>query len=197
LQWNTFVYMTNLTKDEIKLCSEAHFGDLKLVKSLVEKGIDVHIENDYLFRYACQNGHLEIVKFVTDMGVDISNLNTGFCWASQMGRFKIVKFLFEKGADIHAEDDYAIRFTPEQGHFEIVKFLLEKGADISLVPEKDRDKINRYLAVCERTRTRATNKIGSWWIPICYRLRDKNGELRMAKKSWERVEKMYKSGKFV
>ena len=178
---------------ESKLRVAAHTGDLEVIKSLVEKGVDVHIDNDYAFRYACQNGHFEIVKFLTDTGIKNDILNIGFCWASQMGHFKIVKFLFQKGADIHANDDYAILFTAEQGHFEIVKFLLEKGSNISLVPEKDRDKTNRYIALCERTRIRAANKIGSWWIPICYRLRDEDGELRMAKKSWERVKKMYKS----
>jgi ankyrin repeat protein len=41
-----------------------------------------------------------------------------------------VKYLVNLGANIHAEDDYALRWSAEQGHLQIVKFLVENGANV-------------------------------------------------------------------
>ena len=70
----------------------------------------------------------------------------------------IIKYLVENGADIHAENDFALRWTAvskgrasvsntqapvaeqlaapagyagaENGHLDVVKYLIEKGADV-------------------------------------------------------------------
>jgi len=52
-------------------------GNLKLVKKLSNK-VDVRAREDYAFRLACVNGHLEVAKFLkdfeavrdTDSGID-------------------------------------------------------------------------------------------------------------------------------
>ncbi len=46
-----------------------------------------------------------------------------------------VKYLLEMGADIHANDNYALRFSAENGRLEIVKYLVEMGADIRMDDE--------------------------------------------------------------
>ena len=70
-------------------------------KYLIEKGADVHIENDYALRYSAENGHLDVVKY-----------------------------LVEKGADVHADNDYALKYSARNSHLDVVKFLVEKGADV-------------------------------------------------------------------
>jgi ankyrin repeat protein len=45
-------------------------------------------------------------------------------WSSSNGYIEVVKFLIEKGANIHADDDYALRWSSSNGHIEVVKFLI-------------------------------------------------------------------------
>ena len=82
-------------------------NDLESVKGWVEKGANLHANNDYALRRAADCGHLEIVK----------------C-------------LLEQGADLHAWNDYSLRFAAKNGHLEVVKYLLEQGADSDLVSKK-------------------------------------------------------------
>jgi ankyrin repeat protein len=69
-------------------------GDVEEVKYLIAKGIDLHTDDDFVFRTACGNGHLEIVKL-----------------------------LLEHGVDIHAKDDFALIWAREEGHDEVVEYL--------------------------------------------------------------------------
>lgn len=78
--------------------------------------------------------------------------------------------------------------------FEMALFIHEK-ANVQLDAfdnEGERSKFIKYRDIIQRTRIRAVNKISQWWIPICYKLTDENGENRMAVKSWKRVEKYSK-----
>jgi len=80
--------------------------DLKGIKDLVERGADLHAENDCALRWAADCGHLEVVKY-----------------------------LLERGADLHAENDWALRWAARNGYLEVVKYLLEYGADSNLITE--------------------------------------------------------------
>ena len=51
-------------------------------------------------------------------------------WASENGHLEVVRYLVEQGANIHANNDYAIRWASENGHLEVVRYLVEKGANI-------------------------------------------------------------------
>jgi len=76
------------------LCRASENGHLEVVKLLVEKGADIHADNDYSLKWASGNGHLEVVKL-----------------------------LVEKGANIHANNDCAFQLASIYGHLEVVKFL--------------------------------------------------------------------------
>uniref|UniRef100_A0A6G6ADN1 Ankyrin repeat-containing protein n=1 Tax=Borely moumouvirus TaxID=2712067 RepID=A0A6G6ADN1_9VIRU len=75
--------------------------DISTWKFMVFIGIDIHAEDDYAFRWASLNGHLEVVKF-----------------------------LLVKGANIHTDDDYAIKSACDNGHINIVKYLIECGVEV-------------------------------------------------------------------
>jgi ankyrin repeat protein len=228
---------------DVQVLFEPHFiaavrkGHLRVVKFLAEKGIDIHTNNPLI--WAASSGHLEVVKYLVEKGLDI---HMPLKWASQFGHLEVVKFLVEKGADIHADHELSLRWASAEGHIEVVKFLLEKGAVIDyaiefacfgchlevvkFLVEKGADvnvglrntrftkhfeiakflvkkggdrsllskKTIRYVSFCEKVENRrriaAANKIGTWWIPICYDLNRECGK-RMMERSWKRVEEMY------
>ena len=161
---------------------------LEVVKFLVEKGAKVRVYQDLPFRTAVNRGYFDLVKFLVEKGSDVNiDDNYAICTASSIGHLDIVKFLFENGADVTARDNYSVRNASLNGWYEIVHYLVENGADKHLISEKDK----RYFALLKRRDTRAANKIGSWWIPICYDPKRECGK-RMAERSWKRVEEMFK-----
>lgn len=70
------------------------------------------MENDQAFRLSAQNGHLETVKYLIELGANIHlNEDEAFCWSAESGYIDIVKHLVDLGADIHAKNDYATRMS--------------------------------------------------------------------------------------
>jgi ankyrin repeat protein len=50
------------------LINASKLGDLVNVKSLIEKGADIHANEDYALQVASEFGHLEVVKFLAEKG---------------------------------------------------------------------------------------------------------------------------------
>ena len=44
-------------------------------------------------------------------------------WASWYGHLQIVKYLVQKGVDIHAQKDAALMWASKNGHLQVVKYL--------------------------------------------------------------------------
>jgi hypothetical protein len=57
--------------------------------------VNVHADNDFAFRFACENGHLETARWVYTLG----------------------------GVNVHACDDLAFRHACMCGHLETAKWL--------------------------------------------------------------------------
>ena len=74
------------------ICAED--GLLAIVKLLLERKANVHVDDDYVLRWASADGHLEVVKL-----------------------------LLKHGANVHAGNDYALRMASENGRLEVVNFL--------------------------------------------------------------------------
>ena len=92
---------------------------------------DVHASNDYALRHSSQYGQIEVVKFLIEKGANIHAIDDhALIWSSQYGHIEVVKFLVEKGANIHADDECALRESSRNGHIDVVKFLVENGANI-------------------------------------------------------------------
>ena len=60
----------------------------------------------------------------------LSAINKRFIKAARNNQIDKFKNLLSQGANIHANDDYALRFSAAKGHIEIVKFLILQGANI-------------------------------------------------------------------
>jgi hypothetical protein len=106
-------------------------GELSLIVHSLNKGVDIHAENDEALILASKYGHLEVVKYLVEKGADIHTQDDySLRYSSKYGHLEVVKYLVEKGADIHTGHDFALRYASENGHIEVVKYLVENGADI-------------------------------------------------------------------
>ena len=72
----------------------AEKGYLELVRAMVERGANIHVQDNYALRITAEEGHLAIVKY-----------------------------LVEQGANIHAQDDYALRMAEKYHQQEVVKYI--------------------------------------------------------------------------
>jgi ankyrin repeat protein len=187
-------------QNDYAICHAARNGHLQIVKLLVQNGADIHAQNDYAICYAAQSNNLEMVKFLHENGAKF--MNVALHWASEYGLYNIVKFFIEKGADVNwrngddfeTGDTFAISRAFFNREFEVVKLLVENGANthIPVFSDEDRHTIMSYISLRKKAEIRAANKIGSWWIPICYDLNRECGK-RMMERSWERVKAMYEA----
>jgi len=108
-------------------------SDVDTWKWMIKNGVDITANDNLAIRWASQNGHLKVVKYLHENGADITaNTNFGIRWASRYGHLKVVKYLHENGADITASGNFAIRWASRNGHLEVVKYLYENGADITV-----------------------------------------------------------------
>ena len=167
-------------------------GNVELLKFFHSKNLDLRYSDDHPFRLAAEGGHLECVKFLYDFGADIRNKNErALKKAVGNGHFNVVKFLVEKGVDVHVDNDVCLLLAIERERLDIIQYLLELGLKSNA---KLSSRIKNYLSFCQkqkdRIRARAVNKIGTWWIPICYRPTRDSGK-RMAEASWKKYEAVY------
>lgn len=109
------------------LINSCKWGNLRAVKECVEYfGDDVSAESDEAIKTACTHGHLNIVKYLTGKGANITTyFNSPIRWASNYGYLKIVKYLVSKGADITDCSNWATKWAENNEQFEIVEYATE------------------------------------------------------------------------
>ncbi len=103
-----------------------------LVRYLVDKGANVHTEDDVALVVASDVGNINMIKYLIDKGAVVS-ADDYRClrFAVRNGQSDAVKYLIEIGADIHVKSEYCLRMAATKGLSELVRFLLEKGANVS------------------------------------------------------------------
>ena len=113
------------------LIDASQYGNLDRVRSLLDRGADIHAEDDIALRDASSNGHLEVVRLLLDRGADIHAVDDfALILASSNGHLEVVRLLLDRGANVHANDDWALRKASENGHLEVVRLLLDRGANV-------------------------------------------------------------------
>src|SRR5215203_917716 len=106
-----FAQAPPLTKAE-QLQDAARKGDAATAKKLLDEGVDVNTKFRYdatALIYACDHGHLEVVKVLLERGADMG-----------------VKDTFYGFTPLGLATGPAQKKRPE--HFEIAKLLIQKGA---------------------------------------------------------------------
>ena len=115
----------------IVLGKRYELDNVDIFEYLIEKGANVHADDDFALGWSAENGHLDVVKYLIENG---ANVYAGYDYALRCsaynGHLDVVKYLIEKGADVHANNDYALRQSAKYGYLDVVKFLVENGAHI-------------------------------------------------------------------
>ena len=131
-------------------------NDVKEVERLMTAGSSVQI--DYSLRLASENGHVEVVSLLLNVGADVHTRDDfALHLASYFGHAKVVALLLDAGADVHAESDLALRWASEKGHVEVVYLLLNASAD----PEKCSKEMLAKVKTC------VCSQLNSVDLPTC------------------------------
>ena len=129
----------------------ADYGHTNLCKTLMKKhNLDLEEPNDNgwtALRYSSKNDSSKLVKFFTDMGIDINLKATDgmncLHIAADNGHLNLCKMLInEYNVDVELPDNHgwtALHFSAGYGSYELFKYFLNTGIDINL---KTKDGMN-------------------------------------------------------
>jgi len=100
-------YLISLGMDIHYVCNKhnaltyaAYNNDIILVKYLVEKGIDIHNEEDWAFRLSVSFNYVEVAKYLLEKGSDINaRYGNGLLNAVLKKHKEIVSFMVKNGAE--------------------------------------------------------------------------------------------------
>jgi len=106
-------------------------NDTKSVQYLLNRGADVHHNNDEALRYASVHCHCDIVGLLLEHGADVHAMkDEALLHATCQGNYSVIKLLLKHGSDVHTDADAVLRWASRSGRHEIVKLLLKHGADV-------------------------------------------------------------------
>ena len=127
-------------KQKASLHSAAEEGNIDVVRSLLEQGIEINgrnASNQTPLDRAASKGNLDVVRFLVKRGAEVDSCDkkgwTPLHQAARFGHLEVSRLLVDHGANVNAR--MQIHWTPihlssSNGHFEVVKLLLEHGADV-------------------------------------------------------------------
>lgn len=114
-----------------------HNDQLLVAKALLEinskhNKIDIHRDDEYIFRYVCDQGHIEIAKWLYSLDDKINIHSLGdyvFRMSCEKGHLNIALWLYslDNKIDIHCEKEYAFRYGCANGHIKLAKWLVKLG----------------------------------------------------------------------
>jgi len=81
-------------------------SNLNIIKYLINKGLDIHVENELFLKTACSKTSCNL---------------------------ELTKFLIEQGADFHGDNDILLSNACTGSRFETIKYLMGLGLDINKV----------------------------------------------------------------
>lgn len=108
------------------------FSNEIIIEVIEDYKVTVDDNTTYLFKYFLVFGNLEIMKYLVDIGTNIDFkepelLND----AAERGYLDIVKYLFDNGAVVDSLYDRSLRLAATNNHLDVVKYLVEKGTNVN------------------------------------------------------------------
>lgn len=129
--------------DEWELRQAATEGDIRRIRTLLAKGIDINAKDDFgwtALRNAVFQENFDVVKILLANKAD-PNLqdyrdgSTALHWAAQVGHTEIVVALLDAGANPNIHDTFSestpLMHAASLGKVATVKALIAKGADVN------------------------------------------------------------------
>jgi len=113
-------------------------GHIDIVKTLIEKGLDINTKDDYGYTslsYAALKGHAEVVDLLIEYGADINARNhwggTALVQAVFFGYVDIAKNLIDNGANMNVKihGDLLVIYAAKNGYDDLVDHLINNGAN--------------------------------------------------------------------
>jgi len=106
---NTYV----LTKEGKNFILACQYNHLLVAKYLQSKySLNTYSDNKYAFKYACRNGHLEVVKWLYYSGIELNSP-----YPPKIG-------------DIRVNNEYEFKYACRNGHLEVAEWLYHLGKKI-------------------------------------------------------------------
>lgn len=110
--------------DEEMLKVAAHEGYFDIAKILIENGVDLHTDNEYVLSQAVNKRNLDMVGYLAAKGADLHvDAEAPLRLAASKGDLPLVKYFVEQGANIHARDDDAFKKAFLKVHTEVLTYL--------------------------------------------------------------------------
>ena len=105
------------------LFQAARAGDESLVKYALDNKFSEDING--ALKIAANGGHLDVVKYLVERGANIHlQSEFPLTLALINGHAEVVKYLVSKGADVHIHDNYLLKLARERGQKDIMNYLL-------------------------------------------------------------------------
>jgi ankyrin repeat protein len=128
--------------EQLPLYTASQYGQLDVVRSLLEQGSDVNETSSIGSRRSALHaasvaGKLEVANFLIERGAYV-NMRSRGGWiplhhASVTGNLVVTQLLHDHGADIEAKMRHgwsALHLASAEGHLQIAQLLAERGADV-------------------------------------------------------------------
>jgi hypothetical protein len=134
--------LTELTEPPLSLQEAAAIGDVNMVRSLLEKGVEVDSwdgsHKKTALQRAAMSGHKDVVELVLAKGAKTSDFHTS-AW---LGDLKQVKHFVEQGTGVNTKDDHfqwtPLHWTVFTGSKHVAEFLLAKKGETAISLAKDK-----------------------------------------------------------
>jgi ankyrin repeat protein len=125
-------YFTNDIPDHSLLIYCIKKVDLKSVQQLINRGVDIHAQDEEALIVAINQSSDKIVEYLIESGANIHvRDDEALVLALRHYRICIIELLIKYGFDIHTQDDEALIVSAGMSFStELIEFLLENGADI-------------------------------------------------------------------
>lgn len=165
---NNIDYSTKSQEELNDLFFDAcRISDIDTIKYLIQSNyVDIHVENDVSLIVACDEGQLDVVKYLLSSSdlkehCDIHiNSDAPLRSACVKGHLEIVKYLLTSSeltehSNVHSDEDAAFRYAYRFGEFDILKFLIfdmniEKTEYVQeCLSEKENSQIENWFAIRE------------------------------------------------
>ena len=118
-----------------------------MIKFMLDKGVDVHINNDMALQKACEQKSFEIVEILLEHGAD-PNAEYAICLliAVEHEDLHMVNLLVQFGANPALRKDIILNAV-KTGDVNLVKFLVEHGSRLDVTTNQVKAKTPLDLAI--------------------------------------------------